>query len=109
MPASAMNEDSRKYDSATSLRLYPIARSIPICWRRSTTVRNAITPSAAMPTISPSPMKPSNRYWNERDVDAWSSISLSIEFACTPSSSSVDSMSREVSIAASSVASAVTT
>ena len=56
---SAMNDDSSRKLSCTIRRRKPIARRTPICWRRSTTARAVITPSAATPTISPRPMKPS--------------------------------------------------
>jgi hypothetical protein len=49
---SIMNE------SETRERWNPSARRTPICWRRSTTERKAITPTAATPTKRPSPMKP---------------------------------------------------
>ena len=56
-PSRAMKDDSIMKLSATIPRLKPIARSMPICCRRSTTERNATTPTAAMPTTSPSPAK----------------------------------------------------
>jgi len=41
-----------------------MARSTPICWRRSTTVRLLTTPNPAMPTTSPRARKP----WNSARI-----------------------------------------
>ncbi len=60
-PIPTMNAVSTRNESETSPRWNPIARSTPICCRRSTTERNAITPTAAMPTNNPSPMNPCTR------------------------------------------------
>src|SRR2546425_777974 len=50
-----MNAISIRKDRRTISRVKPIARSAPICCRRSTTARVVTTPSPAIPTISPIP------------------------------------------------------
>ena len=50
--------DSITNDRPTISLWKPIARSIPICCRRSITARTEITPRAAMPTSRPKAIKP---------------------------------------------------
>jgi hypothetical protein len=65
---SAMNDDSMMKLSCTMLLRKPIARSTPICCRRSTTARAVTTPSAATPTINPRPMNPMIRRSRQREI-----------------------------------------
>ncbi len=65
-------------------RRKPIARRTPICWRRSTTERALTTPSAATPTISPRPMKPSIRRSNVRLAETASASTFLAASACIP-------------------------
>jgi hypothetical protein len=88
---SAMNEDSITKTACTIPRRKPIARSTPICWRRSTTARALITPRAATPTIRPSPMKPWIRRLIVRFADIMSLSTFSIDSACIPFGRNADS------------------
>ena len=76
-----------------------MARSMPICTRRSTTERAAMTPSAAMPTTRPRPMKPWMRRLNVRFSAVRSRTIFSSEVACTPCSSNSSSSAVAISSA----------
>ena len=56
----------------------PMARSIPSCWRRSTTARALMTPRAATPTTRPSAMNPWTRRMNSMLAPTWSSRMLGV-------------------------------
>lgn len=85
-------QGSSRNVACTICRRKPIARSTPICWRRSTTARALMTPSAATPTISPSPMKPSISRLNVRLERTASFMSLRTESACMPLARNADSI-----------------
>ena len=86
-----MNDDSIRNTACTIPRLKPIARSTPICWRRSTTARALITPSAATPTIRPRPMKPWMIRLSVRLAATASSTTFWIDSACIPFARKADS------------------